>query len=51
MRFAPSLCPVMLYWVFNAFLHLSLLPDVFWDVNGFLKTLFPPGKHTLCLFR
>lgn len=26
-----------------------LLPDVFQDVNGFLKTLFPPGKHTLHL--
>lgn len=26
-----------------------LLPDVFQDVNGFLKTPFPPGKHTLHL--
>lgn len=26
-----------------------LLPDVFQGVNGFLKTLFPPGKHTLHL--
>lgn len=26
-----------------------LLPDVFQGVNGFLKTPFPPGKHTLHL--
>lgn len=26
-----------------------LLPDAFQDVNGFLKTPFPPGKHTLHL--
>lgn len=26
-----------------------LLADVFQDVNGFLKTPFPPGKHTLHL--
>lgn len=26
-----------------------LLQDVFQDVNGFLKTPFPPGKHTLHL--